>query len=289
MKQSLTLKVYLKNRALLFNKTHKKEPSIQDVSVYPTIAYGNDPLQTLDVYLPDDTAYALPVIIFIPGSSWVSDYLFDAFDTFLSLLAKEGFAVIKMRYRLAPDVHLKTQIQDVFSVIEYATMKEKVHQFNDNQVFLMGDEAGAHLAALTASICYSKTLQETFNVNCDIKLKGLSLSNGNYDLNTFLNGNFKPHRKEMIKCLFQLKEYKQDTNFNLAQITETIKNEYPPTFLIGTDEQTMLLKQRLALNNIEHTKFTPSESLDYKQFYFKESKERTLLVDTLSQYFKQVI
>lgn len=289
MKKSLTLKVYLKNRALLFNKTHKKEPRVQGVSVYPSIAYGNDLLQTLDIYLPDDTAYALPVIIFIPGSSWVSDYLFDAYDTFLSLLAKEGFAVIKMRYRLAPDVHLKTQIQDVFSVIEYATMKEKVHQFNTNQVFLMGDEAGAHLAALTASIGYSKTLQEAFDVNFDINLKALGLSNGIYDLNYFLAESFKPYRKEMIKCLFQSKEYKQDTSFNLSLITETIKNKYPQTFLIGTDEQTKLLEQRLALNNIEYNRFTPSEPLEYKQIYFKESKERTLLVETLSQYFKEVI
>jgi len=75
-----------------------------------SIAYGDAPRQTLDVYRPASSTKS-PVIVFFYGSSWQmgdeETYLFVA-----AALAQRGYVVVVPDYRVYPEVRYPAFLQD---------------------------------------------------------------------------------------------------------------------------------------------------------------------------------
>jgi acetyl esterase/lipase len=112
------------------------------------LAYGPDPEQCLDVYMPADTA-AAPLLTFVHGGGWsVGDKA--QYAAVGNRLAHEGIVSMMVNYRLSPAVQHPTHAQDVAHAIGWCYRNAAAYGADPERLCLMGHSSGAHLAALVA-------------------------------------------------------------------------------------------------------------------------------------------
>jgi acetyl esterase/lipase len=115
------------------------------------IAYGADPLQKIDVYLPANrTAASTKVIITIHGGSWTGGDKNDLTGYIDSLKRRlPTYAIFNINYRLSaiPNNVFPAQENDVKSALNFIYSKSADYLISDKYA-LVGVSAGAHLAML---------------------------------------------------------------------------------------------------------------------------------------------
>lgn len=114
------------------------------------LAYGPDPRQKLDLYVPDHALAGAPTILFFYGGSWQSgskrDYL-----AFGQAFASKGIAVAVADYRLYPQVRYPAFLEDGARAFAYVHAHAREHGMNPDRVFLAGHSAGAYIAVMLAA------------------------------------------------------------------------------------------------------------------------------------------
>jgi acetyl esterase/lipase len=115
---------------------------------HANIAYGPDPQQRLDVYVPRASAAApRPVIVFWHGGRWKfgdkADYRFVG-----AALAGSGCVAIVANYRHYPQVKMPGFMDDAAQATLWSAAHAADYGGDQRRVFLMGHSAGAHMAAL---------------------------------------------------------------------------------------------------------------------------------------------
>lgn len=143
------------------------------------IAYGNHPLQKLDVYSPTKGAQGRdkPVIVFVYGGAWKSGDKKD-FKFIAHAFTSAGYRVVIPNYRLFPSVKFPAFIDDVADSIAYIEQNSSILAGDLSQgMILMGHSAGAHTAALL-----STDLNYFKRRNITTPLKALVVLAGPYDL-----------------------------------------------------------------------------------------------------------
>ena len=128
------------------------EPAILQASTQQNIAYGTDPLQKMDVYLPGGRSAATKVLIMIHGGGWSTgdkSELTVYVDTMKKRLP--DYAIININYRLVVNTTntFPTQENDVKAALDFIYSKRNEFKISDKYV-LLGVSAGAHLALLQA-------------------------------------------------------------------------------------------------------------------------------------------
>jgi len=124
-------------------------------STTANVAYGTDPLQKMDIYLPANRSIATTkVIILIHGGAWVSGDKADFTSAIIDTLKKRvpDYAIFNINYRLAalPSTNVfPTQEIDVKAAVEFIYANRASYLVSDKFV-LMGASAGGHLALLQA-------------------------------------------------------------------------------------------------------------------------------------------
>ena len=118
------------------------------------LAYGNEPRQKLDVYVPEEGASdsgktKRPVVIFWYGGSWDSgdrgSYRFVG-----AALAKEGFVTVLPDYRIYPGVKFPVFLEDAANAVAWVQQHAAEFGGDPHHIVLMGHSAGAHMAAYLA-------------------------------------------------------------------------------------------------------------------------------------------
>jgi acetyl esterase/lipase len=112
------------------------------------IAYGPLARQKLDVYRPKQPMDAKsPVVLFYYGGGWESgnkaDYKFVA-EAFTS----KGYVVVIPDYRVYPEVKFPAFMQDPAESAYWVKQHIADYGGDDQQVFLAGHSAGAHIAVM---------------------------------------------------------------------------------------------------------------------------------------------
>ena len=79
--------------------------------VVTDLAYGADPRQKLDLYVPDKRKANAPVILFFYGGSWQSGRK-DLYLAFGQAFASQGIVVAIADYRIYPQVRYPAFIED---------------------------------------------------------------------------------------------------------------------------------------------------------------------------------
>jgi acetyl esterase/lipase len=125
------------------------------------IAYGDDPRQRVDVYLPEHPQGA-PIIVMVHGGAWVigNKSLPQVVDNKLARWLPRGAIVVSVGYRLVPLTGLKsgpdavtplTQADDVARAIAKVQALAPSWGGDPRRLVLMGHSAGAHLVALISA------------------------------------------------------------------------------------------------------------------------------------------
>jgi len=112
------------------------------------IAYGEDPLQRLDVYIPDKPAVeGHPLVIFWHGGRWEfgdkKEYRFVG-----AALAELGLVTVVANYRMYPQVKLAGFMADAARAAAWAALHAAEYRADPARCFLMGHSSGAHMGAL---------------------------------------------------------------------------------------------------------------------------------------------
>ena len=115
-----------------------------------SVAYGRDPRQTLDVYVPPRAGpEPAPVLVFFYGGSWATgakaDYAFAGRS-----LAAEGFVTVVPDYRLVPQVRFPGFVEDGAAAVTYALSHAADWGGDPSRLVLAGHSAGAYIAAMLA-------------------------------------------------------------------------------------------------------------------------------------------
>lgn len=139
-------------------KTDTTDSTVPLQTNYTNVAYGIDPAQVMDVYLPPNRSTSFTnVLVLIHGGSWSGGDKTD-FATFIDTIQKRfpDYAIFNLNYRLASGTQnlFPTQEQDINTAIDFIYSKRNDYKISDNYA-LLGTSAGAHLALLQA---YKDTL-----------------------------------------------------------------------------------------------------------------------------------
>ncbi len=112
------------------------------------IAYGPDPAQRFDLYLPANPSRA-PVVFYVHGGGWANgDKTNPGLANKLDYWLPKGYAVISSNYRMVPVSMPLEQARDVARGVALAQRRASEWKLDPARVVLMGHSAGAHLAAL---------------------------------------------------------------------------------------------------------------------------------------------
>ncbi len=133
----------------------------EDIKRFDDIAYGEDPMQVLDVYRPKELQGDLPVFVLVHGGGWVYGDK-DRYQFYGMSMAQRGFAVINYSYRLAPEHKFPASLEDTCRVICWMLENAQAYGLDTEHVFLAGDSAGAHLAGLFTSLCVNPDYAQHF-------------------------------------------------------------------------------------------------------------------------------
>jgi acetyl esterase/lipase len=119
-------------------------------AVHRAIAYGTDPRQKLDVYVPAGLSGPAPVLLFFYGGSWTggsrANYL-----AFGQAFASAGMVVAVADYRLYPQVKYPAFVEDAASALAWVHAHAAQYGGDPGRVFVAGHSAGAFNAVMLAS------------------------------------------------------------------------------------------------------------------------------------------
>ena len=118
------------------------------------IAYGDDPLQFGDLYLPDAAGAAdgLPVVVLIHGGFWRNRYGLDLMVPLADDLVGRGYAAWNIEYRRVGDAGggWPGTLTDVAAAVDRLATLSPEHGLDLGRVAIVGHSAGGHLALWSA-------------------------------------------------------------------------------------------------------------------------------------------
>jgi acetyl esterase/lipase len=113
------------------------------------IAYGTDPAQRLDLYLPDNAG--APILLYLHSGGWIGGDK-SAVPDMVMRFVERGYAVASVEYSLAPDTIFPGAVTDVKLAIRWLkAYAEAEGTLDGERIVLVGASSGGHLAAFTAA------------------------------------------------------------------------------------------------------------------------------------------
>jgi acetyl esterase/lipase len=214
-----------------------------EVERFDDIQYGTDSKwHLLDVYRPRALKWKLPVIVSFHGGGWVYGDK-NVYQFYCMELAKRGFAVVNYSYRLAPEDRYPAPYEDTNEVFRWLLENADNYGFDTDNIFGVGDSAGALGIAIYALIVtdpgYAKNY--SFAPPAGLKLRGLGLSCGLYKVRD-------------SRTVATLRDFLRDEDYPGAldklNLIELAGREFPPCFIMTAvgdflRGEAPLLEQRL--------------------------------------------
>ncbi|MBW4443779.1 MAG: alpha/beta hydrolase [Plectolyngbya sp. WJT66-NPBG17] len=122
-------------------------PEVRHTLNIPVANPDNVPL-TMNVYRPMQ-AGTNPAIVMIYGGAWRTGTP-NANEQFSQYIAAQGYTVLAIDYRHAPQYKFPTQIEDIKTAMKFIQQHADEYEVNLDRMAIMGRSAGGHLAMLTA-------------------------------------------------------------------------------------------------------------------------------------------
>lgn len=120
-----------------------------NMTVHRDLAYGAQPRQKLDLYVPKQGTTPRRVLVFFYGGSWQGGskdgYLFAARP-----FVEAGYIVAIPDYRVYPEVRFPAFVEDGALALRWIADNVARYGGQSERVYLAGHSAGAHTAALLA-------------------------------------------------------------------------------------------------------------------------------------------
>ncbi|MGG4342041.1 alpha/beta hydrolase [Paenibacillus lautus] len=207
----------------------------------------------LDVYYPKATENPLPVIISVHGGGWVYGNK-EAYQFYCMNLAQYGFTVVNFNYRLAPKNKFPSALEDVNSVFYWVKNNSTKFHMDLNNLFIVGDSAGAQIAGQYAAIITNSKYAKLFDFKMpDIRIKAMGLNHGMYDpLDRIKNKEAKKWNMGLLNALMkdylgnEIHKYEKEMDFQ-----SNITSSFPPSFVTCSVNDGLVGIQPVFLSKLE--------------------------------------
>ncbi|HET9396716.1 MAG TPA: alpha/beta hydrolase, partial [Nitrospiraceae bacterium] len=132
-----------------------------DVESHPDLIYstlpGYRPMR-LDLYRQTAGANPRPLVVYVHGGGWQSGHTrhsgaFENWPEVLASLARRGYVVASLEYRLSGEAKFPAAIHDVKNAIKWLRASAARFAIDPQRVVIWGGSAGGQLAALAATSC----------------------------------------------------------------------------------------------------------------------------------------
>lgn len=212
-------------------------PEGVELSVDHAYLQDDEPMHRLDIARAENSVGKKPVVIQIHGGGWVYGHKDSYYRYHAMECAKYGYTVLTINYRLAFDHPFPAMIEDIFAVLHWLEANAEAQAFDVENVFIIGDSAGAHLAALSALIHADKGLQKRYGVESSaVKIKALGLSCGVYDFDRLLDDPYDmPMRKTLLETIFNQKDFAKHPLYAYASVSRLLKASFPPAYVVSSE------------------------------------------------------
>lgn len=164
--------------AALYAPLQQKEP-YAGVKTERDVKYGPADRNLLDVFTPEASSSARPVLIFIHGGGFTAGNKRGPnspfYDNIMLWAVKSGFVGVNATYRLAPQSTWPSGPEDLAAVVQWVSGKIAERGGDPARIYLMGQSAGAvHVAGYVSHPEFHKVK--------DGGLAGAIMVSGIYDL-----------------------------------------------------------------------------------------------------------
>lgn len=225
--------------------TQTPPENVVKVKDIPYIDDGN-PYHKFDVFYPEGkiAKEGLPVIIDIHGGGWMYATK-DLNEYYCMELAKKGYCVFSISYRLVPDVTVNEQIKDCTEALAFIRANMKDYPANKKTVMLTGDSAGGQLALYSTILNNNPDAREIFGtVETNLNIKCLLLTSPVTYAKS--GGWFSIYTKKMWG-----KDYETKSTYNYMDLNEIMElaNDMPPTYFITSSGDTLAHNQTVNAYN----------------------------------------
>ena len=207
----------------------------------------------MDIYKPDvDDMEELPVIINVHGGGLIMGNK-NLSEGFCRLLAKRGYLVFSLEYRLVPAVKVYEQLDDVCAGMDCVGKKLVEFNVDFRRIFMVAESAGAYLSLYTTAMKNSEVLQKAIGYEPSrMKIKAMGL----------ISGMFYTTRKDATGIFLSRAFYGKDKKSReIAKYTNPENPEIiyniPPCYLITSkadmlERYTLDFAGELGNKGIEH-------------------------------------
>jgi len=113
-------------------------------------SYGEDPKQSLDIYLPNEGEGPFPIVFFAHGGAWQRGYKDDVQVVPFMDGVNRGYAVVSIGYRLVPNVRYPDNMFDIKAALRWIAQNAETYLLDRTRTALCGASAGAHLTMMAA-------------------------------------------------------------------------------------------------------------------------------------------
>ena len=153
-----------------------------DIERRVNMSYGeHGKWNSLDVYYPKGTDRPLPTIVNIHGGGYVYGSK-NLYQHYCMNLAQRGFTVVNFNYRLVPKIAFPMPVIETNEVLKWMCAHAAGYCIDLNNVFFVGDSAGAQIASQYAAIVTNPEYAKLFELTVPaFKLKAVALNCGMYE------------------------------------------------------------------------------------------------------------
>lgn len=299
------MKAKLKALKMIWNQIAKedelyyqsaKEPIGSVCSEHHYYHEDHNPMHMCDIARPEHHRGRLPVILHIHGGGWVYGHKDTYYKYYAMELSKYGYAIVTMNYRLAFDHPFPAMIEDIFSALQWIENNQETELFDISRIYLVGDSAGAHLAALASIVHTKPDLQEMYNVkksNCHILALGLSC--GVYDFNRLLSDEYNmPLRDILISTIFNRIDFDHHQLYKVSSVSYLLDTSFTPAYILSSEADTLCSETLKLVNECKE------RGVVYKSHIFPEYlqlphvfnlksiyPESKVVMDEMFEFFKR--
>jgi acetyl esterase/lipase len=176
----ISLALLIANPSLAVDATAEQTPPKAPFETVRNIPYAevNGKPILLDLRVPMN-AQRPPLVVWIHGGGWVGG---DKEKCRICWLARKGFAVASINYRLLKDAIFPAQIHDCKAAIRWLRANEERYGYDASRIGAAGSSAGGHLSALLGTTggiqelegAVGGNLAESSRVQAVVSISGLS-------------------------------------------------------------------------------------------------------------------
>ena len=262
----------------------------EEVEYINDIGYSDT--KTLDIVLNPNIKRNRPVIINIHGGGWmVGDKKWR--KGIATLYAEHGFFVINPNYGLSPSELYPQCIRDIFEAMNWLEEHAEEYNLNLNEVYMTGDSAGGHIAAVVCALQDNTIALKHLGVTApSFRISKVALFCGVYDYDKCVK---KIGAAGLVKEMtgYDIKSYKK--NFEYYKELNPIKYitpSFPPTYMVSApfdifcDGQAERLEAKFKAKNVQFIHYRPADKLATHCFHLNLKRDDSIeAINGAIEYF----